>query len=125
MDRTCTYASKSACRQRHAALVYKSGRIINVSTNKYHNDPKEYPLHSFNATKDRISVHAEVAAIKRLKPEQVAGSTLYLARISADGAPMLSRPCERCTEILIAAGVRKVVYTDLPMSEDQEVAVAA
>lgn len=112
LNRTINYANKSTCPQRHAAMVCRGNKPLAMATNKYHNDPRQFPTHHFNNNLDMIGIHAEIAAIKQLKPEQVRGATIYIARITKQGKPAMSRPCARCEKALIAAGVRKVIYSD-------------
>ena len=110
MNRTIYCASKSKCRQKHAALVEKSGRVINWAINKYYNDPAMFSSELLTRERAMISVHAEINAIRRVNPEVLSGATVYVARVGSSGA-VLSRPCGRCEEALIKAGVRKVIYT--------------
>lgn len=44
----------------------------------------------------------------------LAGATVYVARITADGTPALARPCRRCFDALADAGVRAVFFTVAP-----------
>lgn len=117
LARTIDYAYKSKCTQRHAAFVCRGNRILARSTNKYHNDPKHFPRHMFNSEMDSIGVHAEIAAMSKVDPKKLKGATIYVARIMPSGSPGLSRPCKRCEEALIHAGVRKVIYSDTVVSE--------
>lgn len=110
MNRTIYCATKSECRQKHAALVEKSGRVISWAINKYYNDPAMFPSDLLTREREMISVHAEINAIRRVSPEVLLGATIYVARVGSKGAA-LSRPCERCEDALVKAGVRKVIYT--------------
>lgn len=113
MERTTHYASRSRCTQRHAALVYKSGKVLSIATNKYHNDPRMFEHDALNEVKDKIGIHAEVAAVRLLDPQKVRGATIYVARLRRSGEIGSSRPCENCEEFLLECGIRKVVYTDV------------
>lgn len=59
---------------------------------------------------EHCSTHAEEAAIKAVKSSLV-GAVLYVARINNANQPLLSYPCERCWELILAAGIHRVVYT--------------
>lgn len=61
--------------------------------------------------KDVCHVHAEIDAIKKVKGG-LKGATIYVARISPFGKGMLSRPCDRCYDIITSSGINKIVYTD-------------
>lgn len=110
LERTISYAHNSICKHRHAALVYKGGRVLSIANNKTHNDPRLFPDERF--VYDAVGVHAEVAAIRRLKPEHVRGATIYIARVNNSGEPRMSRPCNNCDSYLKRHGIRKVIYTD-------------
>lgn len=112
LNRTVNYANRSQCPQRHAAMVLKGGRVLSIGNNKYHNDPKMYPVEMFDDDMNSISVHAEIDAMRNMKPKMLRGATIYVARITPGGNIGNSRPCPRCEKALNDAGVRKVIYTD-------------
>lgn len=91
----------SCCRQRHGAIVYKSGRILGRGINFYRN----LPCDAIPA--GCISVHAEIAATRRIAPCNLVGSTVYVARSHF----ALSKPCSQCEKALRKAGVKRVVYS--------------
>ena len=57
----------------------------------------------------QCSVHAEIDALRKAK--NVRGATIYVARIGKKGNPASSRPCPDCYEVIVEAGVSKIVYT--------------
>lgn len=71
-----------------------------------------FPQDMFNDCAEHISVHAEVDALQDAAPESAKGAVLYVARIMPAGHWGLSKPCPRCHQALLEAGVKKVVYTD-------------
>lgn len=91
---------------RHAAIVYKSGRVLAVGVNRYRNDPSNW------IDSDGVTRHAEVAAISQVSKENLKGATVYVARQGRCDTHMLSRPCPKCYDALVAAGVKKIIYTD-------------
>ena len=99
-------AGQSEFKQRHGCIIAKQGKIlgsgINVSRN--HPDLCQDP-------KTQSSTHAEHAALKSLRGVNLKGAVAYVARIYKNGEPAMSRPCPRCTELLRAAGVRKLVWS--------------
>lgn len=77
------------------------------ASNRYRNHPKYVsPEH----IKEECSVHAE-AAVLRKAGARARGGTLYVARLSKRGVATISKPCDRCWELIVEAGVYKVVYT--------------
>jgi len=93
----------SKCRQQHAAVVVRKGKIVSISVNYDKNNPKTVSCLS------ALSVHAEVRALRKLKNTK--GVTVYVARMYKNGKPALSRPCGDCSVYLANAGVRRVVHT--------------
>lgn len=98
--------TSEAIHHKHAAIVYKSGRILGTGVNFYRNAPSDY------IDPEGISVHAEQAAIARVSENNLKGATVYVARKGKCSEHLLSRPCSACYEALMKAGVKKVIYTD-------------
>lgn len=112
-------ARSSKVVQRHGAVVVKAGSVISSGVNSYANDPIMFPVRHFNGGKTphferraSLSVHAEVAAMKRASPEQLKGAVLYVARVTKDGFIGNSAPCAQCASELLKAGIKKVIYTE-------------
>lgn len=63
------------------------------------------------AEHENCTEHAE-EAILRLAGDAALGATVYVTRINRQGNLLESRPCVRCHQQLVAAGVRRVVYTN-------------
>jgi deoxycytidylate deaminase len=40
------------------------------------------------------------------------GAVMYIARVTAVGMPVSAAPCGLCRAMLVAEGVRRVVYTE-------------
>lgn len=98
-------AHKSRERQRHGAVVVKNGNIVSVGHNKMVNHPNI--LGEF--TKNKASLHAEVAALRNVKNPQ--GCTIFVSRVMKSGEVGLSKPCPECQEYIDSVGVKKVIYT--------------
>lgn len=101
-------AAKSTFRFKVGAVITKGGRVLSTGTNKIryskHND-RPWP-----------SVHAEEEAImKVLKlPDglaKLAGATIYVSRITADGNIGCAKPCPACQGLIDSVHIRKVIYT--------------
>lgn len=59
---------------------------------------------------NRIYLHAEVAALVRLKDWNRA-HTIIITRYDALGRPVLAKPCSYCQHILKLAGIKHVKHT--------------
>lgn len=112
----------------HGAVLVKGGRVIATAPNIRKNSP--FIFENQFDTRDEIlenirkhaSVHAEERVI-RMAGSEAQGAIVYVARKSPAGHPLLSKPCEKCHEAMVAAGVKAVVYSDSPQA--YEVAAAA
>lgn len=99
-------AEFSNCLKRHGAIVMKGSRVLGKGYNKHRNNPGILsPEHILTGS----SLHAEAAAIR--DAGDCHGATIYVARIGAQGAMLLSRPCDLCYLEIIRAGIRKIIHT--------------
>ena len=90
------------------AVLVRGGRVIAAAPNNLRNEPglAGLPLES-------CSIHAEAAVLRQVnKP----GGTMYVARLTRGGTRALARPCRRCKQLLVEAGIRNVVWTINPNS---------
>lgn len=102
------FAEKSESRQRHGAVVVKSGRVIGTGYNKNKNSPLGVsPEH----IKTHCSRHAEVEAI-RDAGFAVEGAILYVARVNRQGQGRNSKPCKYCQAVIAATKIKRVIYTE-------------
>ncbi len=116
-ERTIKVAADSKYKLfRHGAVLEKGGSIISQGTNSLKPEaPQDYREnnHSNHSRKQKnsspFSVHAEVAAIIKARG-LTQGCTLYVARVT-NTRITLSKPCKTCQVSIIAAGIRKVVYS--------------
>lgn len=58
-----------------------------------------------------FSEHAEMAALRRIPPEQRKGAVLYVARVMKNGDEGLSAPCDFCAKAIREAGIKRVVFS--------------
>jgi deoxycytidylate deaminase len=101
-------ASKSKSRQRHGAVIVKSGRVIGTGYNKNKNHPMSVsPEH----IKTHCSRHAEIEAIKDAN-FSVQGAILYVARVNRQGEDRNSKPCKYCQVVIQSTNIKKVIYTE-------------
>lgn len=106
LARTMRLAAKSHMAHKHAAILYKSGRVLSFGVNSGRNS---HPTMEINR-KD-YTYHAEINAIRLVDKPTLQGATLYVARINKTGEPLLSLPCRNCIIELRSAGIKRVVYT--------------
>lgn len=99
-------AESSTMKQRHGAVIVKSGRVMSVGINKWRNHPE---IIETEKIKQECSVHAEVDALSRVKNPR--GATIYIARVNRLGESGLSRPCNNCFKDLVKSGINKIIYT--------------
>lgn len=102
------FAEKSKSRQRHGAVVVKSGRVLGTGYNKDKNHPMQVsPEH----IKTHCSRHAEVEAI-RDAGFAVSGAVLYVARVNRQNKARNSKPCKYCQAVIESTNIKKVIYTE-------------
>jgi len=118
LTRAARFAQDSRVSQRHGALVVKGGSVLSYGINSYTNNPRMFPVDHFAKGKLRhrdraksISVHAEIAAMRGVSPDQLRGAIIYVARITASDELGNSAPCENCADELLKAGVKRVIFT--------------
>ena len=46
-----------------------------------------------------------------MSKEAVHGSTIYVARLYRNGKQALAKPCSSCQKLIVAAGIKRVVYS--------------
>lgn len=113
LARNTAAAYESKCHQRHAATIIKGGSMLSRAVNTMKNSPRDFDNMDYDRRgPSKISTHAEIAAMRRCAPEKLKGATIYVSRMANCGVPLLSKPCPDCHAALVAAGVRRVVYTD-------------
>ncbi|HEY3344846.1 MAG TPA: deaminase [Anaerolineaceae bacterium] len=96
-------------RAAYGSVVVKDGRIVATGYNGK-------PPHSINdhicyreglpdnASKPNCCIHSEANAIIHSAPEERQGATLYVSGV----------PCTDCALLIMASGIRRVVYYDGP-----------
>lgn len=103
------YARHSGSPRYHlGAVVVRSGRVLSTGSNRLKNTPSDL------IPRSAWSTHAEEDCLKQL-PEKAKGRrlTLYVARVNRAGELRLARPCQRCWNTAVAAGVSKIVYSTM------------
>ena len=78
---------------KHVAIVLRGGAIMSVG-------------HNYD------SVHAEVAALSRLWPDQRKGCKVWSLRVRKHGQYGLAKPCPKCQQFMRENGIKTVFYSD-------------
>lgn len=106
MGRAVEAAKLSTQRNRHAALVVKSGNLLSIAVNKYRNTPGMVdPKYA--------SWHAEYCSLRLVSYKSSINSVLYVARYGRNDKICISKPCRACMKYLITRGVKKIVYSTI------------
>lgn len=97
----------------YSKIVSRSGAILSVGVNSY---VKTNPLQAKWAAKVNLPlkqhVHAEVAAIAKLRPDQYKRAyAIYVYRFDSHGRPACAKPCKVCQALIREIGIRRVYYT--------------
>lgn len=99
---------------RHGAVLEIGGRVLAKAINT----GKPWAT-------DGRSVHAEVAALKRLitkgRLKRGVCVNIYVARVSPAERVVLSKPCDKCLEALRASGMVRSIYYSMNDGSWQEV----
>ena len=109
LARAVEIAKQSTCKQKHGAIIYKSGRVLAVGINATRN---EHP--SMEISRRDYTYHAECAAIRGVGNTNRSANenaTIYVARINRQGKPVNSFPCISCQTWAALAGIKRVVFT--------------
>lgn len=104
--------SKMGKKHAISAIIYdKKGRTISFGQNSY---TKTHPLMAkiskAEGEPNRIYLHAEVAALVRLKDWSRAYS-MFVSRYTGDGLPANAKPCLSCQRLIKITGIKHVEYT--------------
>jgi tRNA(Arg) A34 adenosine deaminase TadA len=101
-------AGSTGGRFRLGAVLVRGKSVIRKATNQEKTHPFKIRHHPDRAYK---GLHAEVAALRGLRPYDVAGADLYVFRLKADGSSGLSKPCPVCMWFLTDMKIDRVYYS--------------
>lgn len=89
-------------RVKTCVIAVKNGKIVGIGRNNYaKSGASKSPLYSL------CGIHAELDLLSR---HNVAGSTIYIAAVTPTKALACSKPCRRCTTLLLNSTIKNVVY---------------
>jgi len=101
------FANKSKAKNRHGAVIVKSGRVLGTGYNKNRNHPS---IVSPEHIKTNCSYHAEELAI-RSAGVNTKGAILYVARVNKSGQDRDSMPCPKCFNLIKESGIKRIIHT--------------
>jgi tRNA(Arg) A34 adenosine deaminase TadA len=95
-----------------ATIYDKRGKVLSVGENSYHKShPKQAEFAKIAGREGAIYLHAEIAAIVKLKEKANDAYKIFIERYNNNGQPVLAKPCEICEIALDMAGIEIVEYT--------------
>lgn len=98
-------AFKSRSKFRLGACLAKKGRVVSVGYNQMDKThPRQQSKYPF--------LHAETHSLIGLRYEETVGCDLYVVRIDREGKLKNAKPCASCMNVIEAAGIRRIYYTD-------------
>ena len=108
-------SASGECYHRVGAVVVKGKAILCSSVNKRSRITRY--------GKTIFTTHAEINAMKKLNPKELAGATLYVGRFGGiDGEESrLAAPCEQCQNHIAKTGIKEVFYTVNPDNSNEKV----
>jgi len=86
-----------------AVIVKKKPLSVGFNVLKTHPMYKDVPY--------VITIHAEIRALITCNADDITGADIYVYRQTKDGKPAMARPCDRCWDALMDAGIRNVYYS--------------
>jgi len=93
-----------------ATITDKRGRILSQAQNNYtKSHPFQHRIACSVGQPDRIYLHAEIAALIKLK-----GGTpykIFVERYTKNGKPANAKPCLVCEQAIKLKGIHRVEYT--------------
>lgn len=96
-------ALKSTCEQRIGSVIVLKDKVIALGCNKQKTHPK--------SPSPFKHIHGEFDAIMKAPKESLAGSSIYVYRITIGNNQGLSKPCKNCLDFIRKCGIVKVYYS--------------
>jgi len=98
-------ALKSSSAYRHGCVVFNTSRILSKGFNK--------SIYFCHDETRRMSLHAEMSAIRNLPKKMLRDSTVLVVRISKGQNLLIkSFPCIKCVKIMGRYGIKKIYCSD-------------
>lgn len=91
------------------AVVVRGSNVIGRG---YNQGWKTHPLQArLYPERPGKGLHAEIAALRGLRPYDVGKGTIYVVRLLSDEVWALAKPCVRCEEVLTEYNITRVFYS--------------
>lgn len=99
--------------QKMGAVIVKNRRIIGSGQNTR----RSHPLQKlFSKSEVKIALHAEISAIidalRNHSEEELAGSSIFVARVLKNGSRAIAKPCPICERAIAAYRISATYWTD-------------
>lgn len=96
----------------YAIITDKRDRVLAHAGNNYiKSHPTQRRLAESVDLEECIYIHAEIAALIKVKKPIPKNSKIYISRIDSNGVPVLSAPCPICQHALMLAGITSIYHT--------------
>lgn len=96
-------AEKVPSQHKHAAIIFQGTRIFSFGINDYTKQcSPEDKIFGF------YSVHAEYAAMKKIRRKKAASLSIIVVRLGPRGTFLESTPCPKCSKLLKDFGIKKI-----------------
>lgn len=89
---------------RVGAALFKGKALVSIGWNSKKTHPASLTRYKAH--------HAEFACLTGLYKTDLATTTIFVARITKGGNIGMSKPCDACSSLLRASGIKKVFYTN-------------
>jgi deoxycytidylate deaminase len=96
---------------RVGAIIAKGACILSTGINQLKTHTRQTIPLNWKVIYRLPGTHAELDAIIGMSRKDLRGTTIYVARILANGDLALARPCSACQDLLRSVGIKKVVYS--------------
>lgn len=99
------------------AIIKKNGRVISRGFNSYKTHPMQKKYNEIREKgwmEDMDTpglMHAEFAALMKVKNKKLDDAELFVYRIDKLGNPRMARPCAGCMEAIKDRGIKQIHYT--------------
>ena len=96
----------------YAIITDKRGKILSQAGNDYiKSHPTQRRLAKSVCLDECIYLHAEIAALIKVKKPIPKHSKIYISRVGFNGEAILAAPCPICQHALMLAGISEIYHT--------------
>lgn len=93
-------------KHQHGAVLFRGPRVYSLgfNTSRVVGWTKNFGVNYW-------SMHAELACLHGMSDKQLKGADLMVVRVDALGRPTLSKPCEKCFQMMALKSIRRCYYS--------------